>query len=108
MPDEREAPIVPLRPGEVRRVVRMDSSHRSTVILVRQAPGDGFLAEFDARYNDADSRRVRSEFCTAPTLRALYMELASRLQTPHYWVDRELEPYFPYPKPGIEWPPPAG
>jgi hypothetical protein len=105
VPNESDAPISPLRPGEVRRVVQLDSTHRSNVVLVRQEPGGGFVAEVDARYSDEDRRRARSEFCTAPSIRALYLELGRRLQVPHYWVDRELEPYFPYPKPAIEWPP---
>jgi hypothetical protein len=101
VPSPDEAPISTLQPGETRRVTQLTSEPDSNAILVRQN-GDGrYCALIDAKYSDEDPRRVPNEWKFAASLHELYIQIGLAMQVPTYWYDRELEPYFPLPRPKI-------
>ena len=100
-PSPAEAPINELLPGEVRRVAQMTSAPDSNVILVRQGENGQYAALIDAKWSDEDPRRVQNPWKSAGSLYDLYIQIGLSLQTPWYWCDRELEPYFPLPRPRI-------
>jgi hypothetical protein len=100
-PSPDEAPISKLQPGEIRRVTQLTSERDSSAILVRQN-GDGrYCALVDAKWSDEDPRRVQNERMFAESLYELYIQIGLAMQEPTYWYDRELEPYFPLPRPRI-------
>jgi hypothetical protein len=101
IPSQEEAPITALLPGESRRVAQLTSKPDSNVILVRRN-GDGrYCALIDAKWSDEDPRRVQNEWKFAESLYELYIQIGLAMQVPTYWYDRELEPYFPLPRPRI-------
>jgi hypothetical protein len=101
LPTAEQAPITPLRPGEVRPVARLTEASDSNVILVRLDEKSVYRQVVDARYSDEDPRRVRNEYESAPSLRELYIKIANTLQTPPPWHDPQLGMYFPLPRPRI-------
>lgn len=101
IPSLGEAPITDLRSGEVRRVVQITPQPDSNVILVQQQDDGRYCAVIDARQSDEDPRRTQREWKFAASLRELYVEIGLSMQTPTYWYDAELEPYFPLPRPRI-------
>jgi len=100
-PSQAEAQITALRPGETRRVAQLTSQSDSNVILVRQKDDGRYAAIIDARQSDEDPRRSQWEWKSADSLYELYAEIGLSQQTPTYWYDRELEPFFPLPPPRI-------
>lgn len=100
-PSPVEAPITTLLPGELRRVAQLTEKPDSNMVLVRQEGEGRYSALIDARWSDDDPRRVQNEWKSAESLYELYMAIALALQTPPPWCDRELEPYFPLPRPKI-------
>ena len=100
-PSQDEAPITALQPGETRRVTQLTSKRDSSAILVRR-DGDGrYCALIDNKWSDEDPRRVQREWKFAESLYELYIQIGLAMQVPTYWYDRELEPYFPLPRPRI-------
>lgn len=100
-PAPGEAPITELRPGEIRRIAQVTAQPDSNVILVRQRDDGQYCAIIDARQSDEDPRRTQWEWKFAASLHELYVEIGLSMQTPTYWYDKELEPYFPLPQPRI-------
>lgn len=101
IPSPDEAPISKLQPGETRRVTQLTSERDSNAILVRQNSDGRYCAMVDAKQSDEDPRRAQWEWKSAETLYELYIQIGLALQVPTYWYDRELEPYFPLPRPRI-------
>jgi hypothetical protein len=103
LPNPELTRIRPLSPGEDRLVAQIEAAENSNRIHVR-ADGEGrFVAEIDAAYSDDDPTRSRGPWHTATSLYDLYRQVAESFQVPTYWYDDELEPFFPYPKPAIDW-----
>ncbi len=100
-PSREEAPISELRPSEIRRVVQITPQPDSNVILVRQKDDGQYGALIDGKYSDEDPRRTLWEWKSAASMYELYVEIGLSQQTPPYWYDKELEPYFPLPRPKI-------
>lgn len=100
-PSPAEAPITALLPGESRKVAQLTSEPDSSVILVRQEGEGRYGALMEVKWSDEDPRRVQNEWKSAGSLYELYMMIGLWLQTPPPWYDRELEPYFPLPRPKI-------
>jgi len=100
-PSQEKAPIAELLPDETRRVAQLTSGPDSNVILVRQVSDGRYCALIDSQSSDKDPRRVQREWQSAGFLYELYITIGRLLLTPPYWYDRELEPYFPLPRPRI-------
>jgi hypothetical protein len=98
LPSDR---LTPLQPGEVRRVAQVFPGPRSNVIYVKQAAPDRYVAVIDGEWSEEDPRRVQNEWYGARTLHELYVLIGRGFQTPCYWADQELEPYFPLPSPTL-------
>jgi len=71
------------------------------VILVQRQDDGQYCTLIDARQSDEDPRRTQREWKSAGSLHELYVEIGLSMQTPTYWYDAELEPYFPLPQPKI-------
>jgi len=89
--------LTPLQPGEVRRVAQVFPGPSSNVIYVKQVAPDSCVAVIDGEWSEEDPRRVQNEWYTAQSLHELYTRIGEAFQTPCYWADPELEPYFPLP-----------
>jgi hypothetical protein len=100
-PSPAAAPITPLLPREVRRVVQLDDRDDATVYCVQLGAGGRHIALVDARWGDGDPRRVRSGWTSEDTLHDLYLEIGWSLQVPPYWHHPELTAYIPYSRPLI-------
>lgn len=100
-PSPEDAPITALQPGESRRVAQMTSQPDSNVILVRQVGEGRYGALIEAKQSDEDSRRDPILWLTSGSLYDLYIAIGRSFQRPPHWCDRELEPYFPLPRPRI-------
>lgn len=93
--------IRPLDGGEMRRVTQLTHEQDSNAILIG-LDGDGRVTAFiDAKWSDEDPRRVQNPWKSADSLFDLYRDVALAMQTPPYWCDAELEPFFPLAKPSI-------
>ncbi|MFL5661872.1 MAG: hypothetical protein ACJ8BW_11045 [Ktedonobacteraceae bacterium] len=101
IPTLAEAPITELQPGETRRVTQLTSERDSSAILVRRNSDGRYCALIDNKWSDEDPRRVQREWKFAESLYELYIQIGLAMQVPTYWYDRELEPYFPLPRPRI-------
>lgn len=101
-PSLEEAPITDIEPGHIRRVVKLLPDEDSNLILVRHAAGGGYESVVDARRNEQDARRVRNRGLYNATLDGLYWDIGCGLQTPPFWVNRELRPYFPLQRPNLD------
>lgn len=101
IPALAEAPITDLRPGEVRRVTQLTAERDSNAILVRQNSDGRCCAMVDAKQSDEDPRRDQWEWKFAESLHELYIQIGLAMQVPTFWYDREIEPYFPLPRPSI-------
>ncbi len=101
IPSQEEAPITTLQPGESRKVAQLTSALDSNIILVRRNSDGQHCAFIDARRSDEDPRRAQFDWKFAGSLNELYIQIGLALQTPPYWYDRELGPYFPLPPPRI-------
>lgn len=101
IPSPAEAPISKLSHGETRRVTQLTSERDSNAILVRQNSDGRYCAMVDAKWSDEDPHRVQNEWKFAESLHELYIQIGLAMQVPTYWYDRELEPYFPLPRPRI-------
>lgn len=93
--------LTPLQPGEVRRVAQVFPGPRSNVIYVKQTAPDRYVAVVDGEWSEEDPRRVQNEWYGAGSLHDLYVRIGQGFQTPCYWADQELEPYFPLPSPTL-------
>lgn len=93
--------LTPLQPGEVRRVAQVFPGPRSNVIYVKQTAPDRYVAVVDGEWSEEDRRRVQNEWYAARSLHDLYVRIGQGFQTPCYWADHELEPYFPLPSPTL-------
>jgi len=105
LPTQEDAPIRGLAPAEERRIAQLDSMPDSNLIYVRRHSAGGFAAFVDARRSDDDPRRGQFPLHQAESLYDLYRRVAEQLQVPPYWCDNELEPFFPFPAPVIDWMP---
>lgn len=101
IPTLTEAPITDLRLGEVRRVTQLTAERDSNAILVRQNSDGRYCAMVNAKQSDEDPRRDSWEWKFAASMHELYIQIGLAMQVPTYWYDRELEPYFPLPRPRI-------
>jgi hypothetical protein len=101
MPTQDEAPISPLRIGEIRRLAQIFPDPESNMFLVQRAQDGSYCWTVDARYSDEDTRRTQRVHKTSDSLHDLYAQIGLSLQTPPYWCDRELEPYIPLPSPSL-------
>ena len=93
--------LTPLQPGEARRVAQVSPGPSSNVIYVKQDTPDRFVAVIDGEWSAEDPHRVQNEWYGAQSLHELYTRIGQGFQTPCYWADRELEPYFPLPSPTL-------
>lgn len=93
--------LTPLRPGEVRRVAQVFPGSSSNVIYVKQAAPESYVAVIDGEWSAEDPRRVQNDWYQARSLHELYVRIGEGFQTPCYWANRELEPYFPLPAPTL-------
>lgn len=89
--------LMPLQPGEMRRVAQVYPGPHSNVIYVREAAPGRYVAIIDGEWSEEDSRRVQNEWYEAPSLKELYARLGDAFQTPCHWVAPDLEPYIPLP-----------
>lgn len=98
-PEPSIALITPLEPDETRIVAKLGPEPDANLIIVRHDE-NGYVAEIDARWNDTDPTRSRSEFKRNADLFDLYKDIGWNVQI---WdsADPELEPFFPAPKPLI-------
>lgn len=96
-----EAPITDLQQGEIRRVVQITSQPDSNVILVERRNDGQYCALIDAKQGDDDPTRTQWEWKSAASLHELYVGIGLSMQTPPYWYDLELAPYFPLSEPTI-------
>lgn len=103
LPDPNTTQIRPLEPGEERRIVQVELDDDSNAIYVRASDDGRVVALIDARYSDEDPTRSRNPWHAAENLYDLYRRVAESFQVPTYWCDVELEPFFPYPRPKIDW-----
>lgn len=102
-PTLEAAPISALGWRETKRIAQLTPEADSNQVLVRRAGRDGaFVALIDYRKSEQDSKRAERAWKTAESLYELYVGVALALQVPPYWCDRELEPYFPLPRPTIQ------
>jgi hypothetical protein len=103
----RPRPVHPtlteISPGEVRRIAQLESKPDSNAIYVRRNLDGRYTALIDARWSDDEPRRNQSDWKTEGTLYELYCEIGESLQVPSFWSHPELEPFFPYPRPSINW-----
>lgn len=97
-PSQQEAPITELLPNEIRRVAQLTSEPDSNVIFVHRGNDGRYCALIDSRWGSRDPRRVQREWQSAWSLYELYVIIGRLLMEPPHWYDRELEPYFPFPK----------
>lgn len=102
MPTVEQAPIRPLASDELRPVVRLSADRDANIIYVERHPDGGYRSVVEARWSDEDLRRSRAEGIRAQTLPLLYRALAESFQTPTYWFDPELGPYFPLDRPRLD------
>jgi hypothetical protein len=89
--------LTPLRPGEQRRVAQVAPGPHANVIYVRAAAPSRYVAVIDGEYSETDPQRVQHDWYEAASLHQLYLRVGEAFQTPSYWADPELEPYFPLP-----------
>lgn len=101
IPSLAEASITELQPGELRRVAQITSQPDSNVILVQRRDGGRYSALIDAKQSDDDPTRTQWEWKSADSLYDLYVEIGLSMQTPTYWYDLELVPYFPLSEPKV-------
>lgn len=101
IPSPEEAPISELQPGETRRVTQLTSEPDSSMILVRRDGEGRYCALIDNKWSDEDPHRVQRVWKSTESLYELYIQIGLAMQVPTYWYDRELEPYFPLPRPRI-------
>jgi hypothetical protein len=71
------------------------------VIFVRQNDDGHYCGLIDAKQSDDDPRRTQWEWKSAASLHDVYVEIGLSMQTPTYWYDLELAPYFPLSEPTI-------
>lgn len=95
--------LTPLTVGQDRLIAQLEQDEASNTVYARLADDGTYQALIDARRSDEDPRRVRKEWKTAISHYDLYREVAETLQVPSHWADPELEPFFPYPPPKINW-----
>jgi hypothetical protein len=93
--------LTPLLPREVRRVAQVFPGAHSNVIYVKQAAPGRYVAVVDGEWSEEEPRRVQNEWYRARSLHELYVLIGLGFQTPCYWADHELEPYFPLPPPTL-------
>ncbi|WP_431914377.1 hypothetical protein [Micromonospora carbonacea] len=101
-PTPQEAPVTPLRDGELRRVAQLWPEPDSNVLYVRRDPDGSHVLVVDARWSDDDPTRHRDDCARADTVEELYSQFGTNLQTPPFWCHPELEPYFPLPAPRLD------
>jgi hypothetical protein len=101
IPQEGDAPLTQLGPGEVRRVAQMLPEHDSNLIFVRRLDDGRVEALIDARRSDDDPTRSQNSWISNTSQHALYVDLGLALQSPTFWFDPELEPFFPVGRPLI-------
>ena len=93
--------LTPLQPGEMRRVAQVAPGPHSNILYVRQAASDRYVAIIDGEWSDEEPRRAQNDWYEDGSLHGLYARIGHAFQTPCYWADPELEPYFPLPPPTI-------
>jgi hypothetical protein len=101
VPTPAQAPISGLAPGQRRRLAQLTREDQSSAYFVQRAPEGNYSLILDVRYSYDDPRRTERTELTAESLHELYVWAGLVLQTPPYWFDRELEPYFPLPMPTL-------
>jgi hypothetical protein len=100
-PSPSAAPITDLAAGETRRVAQFTASADSNVFLVRKDADGRFVAVIEAPYSSEDPTRSQSDWKAAESLHQLYEAIGLACQTPCYWYDKELGPFFPLPRPTV-------
>ena len=103
MPTAEQAALTELQPGEVRCIAQLEAAPDSNAVFVCREDDGSYTALIDARYSDTDPSRGQTRWKSAASLHDLYLEVGRALQVPSHWYDAEFEPYFPYPKPKIDW-----
>jgi hypothetical protein len=94
--------LTPLAPGESRRIAQVERGDQSNAVIVRVTDTGVFEALIDARRSDDDRRRVTNLWKTASSQYDLYRDVAESFQVPCFWVDPQLEPFFPYARPAVD------
>lgn len=89
--------LTPLRAGEMRRVAQVAPGPHANVIYVQEKSPGSYVAVIDGEWSEDDPRRVQNDWYQAKSLHDLYLRIGGAFQTPSYWADPELEPYFPLP-----------
>lgn len=100
-PAPEQGSVSELQPGELRRIAQVTADAESNVICVRHGDEQGYVAVIDSVRSSDDQQRVQTVWLGAGTLHDLYVRIGESLQVPPYWVDAELEPYFPLSRPEI-------
>jgi len=100
-PSLDQAPITEFEPGEVRRVAQLTEDFNSNVLYVRCDESGEYAAVVDRKWSEEEPRRARNDWIMSDAIDVLYRKIAEALQVPPYWVDPELEAYFPYPRPDL-------
>jgi hypothetical protein len=101
-PSRAAAAITPLPVGQERKVAVMSNMPDSNEVYVSHPEADRYVAIVEAPLErDSGRGRVRREADIAGNLYDLYGKLGEAMKLPNYWVDPELEPFFPYPSPKI-------
>ena len=95
--------LTPLAQGEDRRIVQMESAPDSNAIYARMVDPQTFQALIDARWNDEDPTRSRTEWKTASSLYDLYKIVGAALSVPPHWAHSEFEPFIPHATPPVDW-----
>lgn len=100
-PTAVQAPITPLRAGELRRIAVLSPQPDANVVLVRLEADGTHIGVIDARQSDDKPRRTQWDWKSAASSHSLYIDVGLALQTPPHWFDPELEPYFPLGHPQV-------
>jgi hypothetical protein len=100
-PSVEEATISELQPTELRKVAQLTAEPDSNLIFVRGTDNGGYVSVIDSIYSHEDPRRCQSDWLVSETLHELYQRIGESFQTPTFWYDAELGPYFPLGPPTI-------
>jgi hypothetical protein len=97
-PARETTPITALPVGQERKVAVMTKVPDSNEVYASHPETSKYVAIVE---RGADRERVRLEAATAGSLYDLYWKVSQGMTAPNYWVDPELEPFFPFPSPMV-------
>jgi len=99
VPSPAEAPSAkPIGPGKTRRLALTGPLPDGNAFYAEHRTEGGYIVFLEGPWSVEDPKRVREDqtrMGVSDSLPDLLRALGERLGTPPYWVDEDLEPYFP-------------